>query len=394
MKLSVGINWDPELIDNLAEIPEVTEVYGCNSATPVGTGRPSMVLGKTTKEDMPAYIKKVHEKGFKFSYVLNAPCMNNREYSVKGHSELIENIDWLVSIGIDGFTVSIPYIIEIIKKRHPNIAVKSAIAAHVGTARRAKHFERLGVDEIVIDNMINRDFRMLEKIKKTVNCKLTLLLNDACLYDCPYRVYHYNTCGHASQTNHETGGFYIDYCSIRCLIDRMNDPSLLISARFIRPEDVKYYEDLGFDSFKVSGRRMKTHWITRAAKAYATRIYDGNLSDILDYSIIGIEEDVETPDFEPVMKGAKDLKSPSFSKLATFRPHRPNINNRSLDGFLKQFVDLKCSGICDDCHYCKSWADKAVKTKQEDRDEDFVFYSKIMEDLVSSKVFLGDKAKV
>lgn len=166
MKLSVGINWDSELIDNLSEISAVTEVYGCNSATPVGTGRPSMVLGKTTKEDMPAYIKKVHEKGFKFSYVLNAPCMNNREYSVKGHSELIENIDWLVSIGVDGFTVSIPYIIEIIKKRHPQIAVKSAIAAHVGTARKAKHFERLGVDEIVIDNMINRDFRMLEKIKK------------------------------------------------------------------------------------------------------------------------------------------------------------------------------------------------------------------------------------
>lgn len=390
MKLSVGINWDPKLIDSLSEIPEVSELYGCNSSTPVGTGRPSMVLGKITKEDTQTYIQKVHEKGLKFNYVFNSPCMNNREYSVEGHKELIEQIDWLASIGVDGFTVSIPYIMEIIKKRHPHISVKAAISARIDTAKKAKNFENLGADEIMIDNMINRDFRMLEKIKKSVNCKVSLLANDACIYDCPYRVYHYNTCGHASQTNHETKGFYIDYCSIRCTLDRLNDPSLLVSARFIRPEDIKHYENIGFDSFKLSGRRMKSHWITRAAKAYSSRIYDGNLSDILDYSLIGVEEDVQTPDFEAVMSGAKDLKSPSFAKLATFMPHRPNIDNRSLDGFMKQFVDLKCSGICNDCNYCKSWAEKAVKTTQEERNEDFEFYNELMQDLTSSKVFLGD----
>jgi collagenase-like PrtC family protease len=366
----------------------VSEVYGCSSATPVGTGRPSMVLGKVTKDDIPLYIQRVHEKGLRFNYVLNAPCMNNREYSVEGHKDLIEQIDWLASIGVDGFTVSIPYIIEIIKKRHPHLSVKASIAAHIGTARKAKNFENLGVDEIMIDNMINRDFKMLDKIRKTVNCKLSILLNDACLYDCPYRVYHYNTCGHSSQTKHEMNGFYIDYCSIRCTLDRLNNPSLLVSARFVRPEDIKYYEDIGFDSFKLSGRRMKPHWILRAAKAYSSRWYDGNLSDILDYSLIGVEEDVQSPDFEPVMRAAKDIKAPSFAKLATFMPHRPNIDNRALDGFMKQFIEQKCSGICNECNYCKSWAEKAVKTTQEERDIDFKFYNELMQDLITSKIYL------
>lgn len=389
MELAVGINWDIDLIDKLAEIPGVKELYGCNSSTTVGTGRPSMVLGKISKEDTKKYIEKVHSKGLRFNYVLNSPCMNNREYSVEGHKELIEQIDWLVDIGVDGFTVSIPYIIEIIKKRHPQVQVKVAISARVDTARKAKNFEKLGVDEIMIDNMINRNFPMLEKIKKSVNCKVSILLNDACLYDCPYRVYHYNTCGHASQSNHESKGFYIDYCSIRCTLDRLRNPSLLVSSRFVRPEDVEYYEKMGFTSFKLSGRRMKSYWIERAVKAYSSRRYDGNLSDILDYSLIGVEDDVQTPDFEPVMRGAKDLKSQSFTKLATFRPHRPNINNRDLDGFLQHFVDNKCTGICEKCNYCKTIAEKAVKTTQEERDEDLEFYSELMDDLISSKVFLG-----
>ncbi|HOV26940.1 MAG TPA: U32 family peptidase [Pseudobacteroides sp.] len=393
MKLSVGTNWDTKLIDVLSNTPEVYEVYGSASATPIGNGRPSFILGKIANEDMASYITKIHEKGLKFNYTLNAPCLNNLEYNNEAHKELIEQLDWLVSIGIDGVTVSIPYLLEIVKKRFPSLSAKVSIIAQVNSVQKAKFFENLGADEIMLDYMINRDFKLLENIKKSVNCKLSLLLNDACIYGCPYRYYHYNICGHASQVNHQTKGFYIDYCAIRCTIERLRDPNLLISSRWIRPEDIKSYEDIGYDSFKVSGRRMSTNWIKNAVNAYVSRDYDGNLSSILDYSILGMEEEVHSPEFETIISGAVQLKTDTFMKLAQFEPKKPYINNKSLDGFIKYFINKGCSGICNECNYCRSYAQKALKLDEKEMQSQLDTYESLLEDLTTSKMFLGKENK-
>jgi len=387
MNLSIGTNWDMKLVDLLSDLPGVCEIYGSASDTSVGNGRPSFILGKISDEDMPKYIDNVHKKGCKFNYTMNAPCLNNIEYSIEGHRSIITQLDQLVSIGIDGITVSIPYLLEIVKNRYPQLSVKVSVIAQVNTVKKAKYFENLGADEIILDNMINRDFKLLEEIKRNVNCKLTLLLNDACIYWCPYRYYHYNLCGHASQTDHVTQGFYVDYCAIRCTMERLQDPSLLLSSRWIRPEDTKIYEDIGYDNFKLSGRRMSTNWIFRATSAYSRKEYNGSLSDIIDYSLVGIEEDVRTLEFQTIVRGATDIQSPNFMKLAQFTPKRPYINNNKLDGFIDYFVDGKCNGICDECNYCKEFAKKSLEEDEAERKTQLEFYQQLHNDLVTSSMF-------
>lgn len=389
MKLSVGTNWDPNYIDSITNFPEVFEVYGSSNASPVGNGRPSFLLGKISTENMPQFIQKLHEKGLKFNYTLNAPCLNNLEFNPKHHQELIEQLEWLAGIGIDGVTVSIPYLLEIVKKRFPKLLVKVSIIAHVNSVPKARYFENLGADEIMLDYMINRDFKLLENIKKSVKCKLSLLVNDSCVYGCPYRLYHYNICGHASQVKHPTEGFYIDYCAIRCTIERLRDPKLFISSRFIRPEDIKVYEDVGYDTFKISGRRMSTKWITNAVQAYSSRSYDGNLASILDFSIPGIEEDANSIDFETIMKGAVQLKTDSLMGLSQSKPYRPYIDNQSLNGFLHFFKKQGCTGICDECNHCKKYAVKAVRIDRREADHQLSVYEGLLEDLTTSKMFIG-----
>ena len=391
MKFSVGTNWNQDLLDVFRDTKEIYEVYGSPNENIFGNGRPSFILGKVSQDEMKEYIAKLHAMGKEFNCSMNAPCLGNMEFENETHEKLIEYFQWLVDIGVDGVTVSIPYLIEIIKKQFPQLKVKASIIAQIDSVSKAKYYESMGADEIVLHYMINRDFKLLEQFRKSMNCKLSLLVNDACLYNCPYRIYHYNMCGHASQSTHPSKGFYVDYCSLKCTLERLRNPALLLSSRWIRPEDLKIYEELGYDAFKISGRRMNTSWIANTIKAYTSQKYDGNLSDIIDYSLLGMEKAQNTADFKKIIFGAVQLKTDTFLELANFVPVRPNIDNTKLDGFIEHFRQGKCKGICDECGYCASFAKKVIVPDEENHKKQLDYYEKFLDDMVTSKMFLGDK---
>jgi len=47
---------------------------------------------------------------------------------------------------------------------------------------------------------------------------------------------------------------FVDYCFLHCTMTRLEDPSMLIKAGWIRPEDVSFYEGLGYQHFKLLER--------------------------------------------------------------------------------------------------------------------------------------------
>lgn len=49
-------------------------------------------------------------------------------------------------------------------------------------------------------------------------------------------------------------GFYLDYCLIKCTLIRFSNFKEMLKTRWIRPEDLKEYEEIGIDSFKITGR--------------------------------------------------------------------------------------------------------------------------------------------
>ena len=177
----VATNWDPKLIEELAKYP-VADLYGVSNHTIVGGGRPSFLLPKISEEEIVDYVKKVHENNMTFSYLLNAPCMNNMEYDSHYHKELLKYIQWISDIGTDSVIVTIPFLIQLIKDQFPNLKIRVSTISHINSVNRAKFYEMLGADEITPDVMINRDFKTLEKIKKAVNCRIVLLLTDGCIY--------------------------------------------------------------------------------------------------------------------------------------------------------------------------------------------------------------------
>lgn len=358
MKLLVATNWDTDLIETLSPFP-VAELFGALAETPVGGGRPSSVLAHTTREEAADYVRAVHDKGWDFNYLLNAPCMGNMEYDKETHRDLLKHLEWLCEIGVDTVTVSIPYLLEIIKRQFPELKVKVSVIADVGSVARARFYEQLGADEITVDYMKNRDFAFLRRVRESVSCDLTLLVNDMCLYQCPFRTYHYNACGHASQAWHPTGGLFVDYCIVSCTLQKLEEPAQMLSCRWIRPEDLSRYEALGYEKFKISGRRMPTSWLTRVTEAYAQQRFDGNLIDILMVQI----------------------------------PAKPYIDNRALDGFLDHFEAQGCKDDCPDCGYCATFAERAVRCDGKEIQWYITALKNIKNDLASSHVILEDRER-
>src|SRR4030043_1686097 len=175
MKLRVGANWDISFL----EAVKGTSVDGLFGKLPfdiVGGARPGFVLPQIDGDNVEKYIGACHERGLEFSYLLNAPCLGNLQYSKKGYGQIIDLLEWIDHSGADAVTVGIPYLIDLVRKRFPRLKIKVSTTARVNTVRKAVQYEDMGVEEIIIDENINREFKPLEAIRKAVKCNLELIL--------------------------------------------------------------------------------------------------------------------------------------------------------------------------------------------------------------------------
>ncbi len=373
MRLLAPTNWDEDLIAPLSKMGPDIQIYGVLPTTMVGSGGSGSYIPEMTRERAEDYIKLAHSAGLTFDYLLNAPSMGNMEWDENTHRELLKHLEWLSRVGVDNITVAIPYLIELIKKQFPHINVRASTISKVNSVARAQLAESLGVDSITVDAHINRDFKLLKAIRKAVKCELSVLMNNLCLYQCPYEYYHYSTLGHSSQSYNLLNGFPMDYCVLRCTVDRLTDTSQIIKARWIRPEDIHVYEEVGIDTFKISSRSMPTESILRAAAAYLSRQYQGNLYDILHA-------------LNPTVKRA----SPGSSSIQTTTigsPPKIYIDNQALDGFIEFFKRQDCLSECEHCDYCRKIADKVIKLDRREVDGYVAELKDSLNDLTSSRIF-------
>ena len=373
MQLLVPTNWDPDLILPLSKLDADVQIYGVLPTSMIGSGGTGPDNVRMVANQVEEYIEEAHLAGLKFDYLLNAPSMGNMEWDENTHRELLMHLDWITSIGADSVTVTIPYLVELIKRQFPQLQVRVSTIAHVNSVARAKLFESLGADSITLDINVNRSFGALRAIRNTVSCELTVLLNNLCLYQCPYEYYHHDGLGHASQNYNPVKGSYVDYCVLRCTLDRLRDVSQVIKCRWGRPEDIHIYEDIGIDMFKISGRSMPTEKILRAAKAYSSRHCQGNLYDILNVII------PRTGFVNSTLPGEQSNgtgSSPSFY-----------IDNQALEGFMDFFRKQDCSSGCSHCGYCQRIADRVMQFDRDEVDEYVAALNQTLDNLSSSRIF-------
>jgi collagenase-like PrtC family protease len=387
MKLRLGSNWDFSLLDALKGTP-VDELFGKLPYDIVGGARPGFVLPQVDRSYVRRYIEACHEKGLEFTYLLNAPCLGNLQYSRKGYGELIDLLEWIDRSGADSVTVGIPYLVDLVRKRFPRLKVKISTTARVNTVRKALQYEEMGAEEIIIDEHVNREWKTLQAIRKAVKCNLELIVNNICLWQCPYNFEHVNHDGHASRTGEEEAYCYLQYPGYLCLYRKLMDPVELLKSPWIRPEDLCHYEELGYNHFKITERFKRTPLLLEHVKAYENRRHDGNLLDLFTLPRKGAFTPVHLEYF--IQPGHVNImKVSELAKVFDLEVRELiQFDNRKLDGFIEHFKKWDCNeASCSQCQYCDNIFEKVAVVDREALRKAALRVRNFSEKLVSGEIF-------
>lgn len=388
MNLRVSTNWDNSLLDGLGET-STEEIYGKLPADVIGGVRPAFLLPQITRGEAQDHIRLAHQKGIRVNYLINTMCLNNIHYSRQGYQEIIELLEWIGSAGVDIVTVGFPYMIRLVQEILPGMKIKASSVCRINSVYRAKQYEELGVEEIVIDENINRDFETLAAIREAVDCELELIANPCCLHDCPHQPEHVAHDGHASQTHSMDNYCYLQYPYYNCTLKKFTNPVEIIKARWIRPEDLGVYEEIGYTKFKVVERFKKTGVLMRTVQAYQNRSFEGNLIDILtltnpDVYIKPNLEYFNKPEYINVpmivqVGGLMDFALRDFI----------HIDNKKLDGFIEFFRENgSCRNRdCDRCGFCQRTFEKVGSFNQQEAERRRKGFEAFIAAILNGEVF-------
>ena len=198
MKFSVPIFFDHKYIDAIKDehLP-VHAVYGSHAYSLVGSGRCGMMLPKVTDEVFNDMVSHTRQNGIDFYYTYNSSELALKEYTPDFYADFMADVDKRIKAGVNGFSIAVPLLLGWIKRDYPDVKVYVSSFARIRTAAMAKYWHDLGANTIYLEEA-NRDFQLIRALARE-GYDIEVLVNESCIWDCPYRGWHFNTNSMASQ---------------------------------------------------------------------------------------------------------------------------------------------------------------------------------------------------
>ncbi len=341
MYFSVPADFNIATIKKLKELEEkypknrVREVFGniSGSKWPSGHGFLRSQRYAESLAQLKEYVSEANKHGIDFNYTFNASCLENGDILSDPLEEILTYIGRLVEIGVKRITLASPALIIATHKRFPELKITASAITHVDSVIKSKWLEEMGVQTIVFDEDITRNFQRISSICSHTTMDTEIIVNSKCTFNCLYRNFHYNSVCHNFPENSKMIFSY----GGNCALIRHNEPVELIKSLWIRPEDLDIYAEKGVSVFKIIGReRLSDINLLKMIEAYFAHSYDGNLIDLL------------------------------FGFATTVK--HMYIDNKKLDGFIDKFVceNIDCLSKCttDQCTHCHDYLKKALVEKE------------------------------
>ncbi|MBI5416369.1 hypothetical protein HZA55_00240 [Candidatus Poribacteria bacterium] len=283
-------------------------------------------LTKERAEELSEKVSLAHTAGWSFNYIFDVVCLGNTEFARLNHNKILSHLKFAEEIGVDYITLSIPYLIEMVIAKFKGLTPIVSMHSDLDCIQRIRFYEKMGVHEFVIPPDQNRDLIFLKNLKK-LQSSFHLVLNSTCIYACPYKRSHSNSLAHA-KNNEEKNKVEISFRD-KCKKFKLREEEF-IKVRWIRPEDISFYTEMGFTDFHIIGSNVEFAWLNYIVKAYDKKSFNGNLLMLLNSKI--------DSDFKLYVNNHKFPKD-----------------------FLEKFLKIKCNATnCNECRYCSEIANEVV----------------------------------
>jgi collagenase-like PrtC family protease len=336
LEFSVPYNNDPETLTGIFQLKEyngnrIREIYLSGPQEFSGAGRIAPEMDFSNFADV---VERIHREKIRVNLLLNSICEGSEWYA----PEILKTtMDYLrrahEEMGVEAVTLANPLYIREVRRRFPQLEICASVLGDIDCVSKAEIYRKAGVDAITPDVNINRDLKLLQRIKETTGTEIKLMVNEGCLLRCAFRKFHFNYISHKSKKPEMSGGRKSEdnVFSLNCLQLTKADPSQIFKSGWIRPEDLGKYESIT-RYFKIVGRTSSQSMVLRALKAYMEESWNGDLLELM----------------------AGNLYSAGMSHLL-------NVDNKSLDSieFFNQVVS--CDKECSSCSYCNRLAEQLLK---------------------------------
>jgi len=267
MKLAIPFNWDSNLIE-AAHGKNVGFMYGRLNLDFIGTGQESLLACNVSSENIAQYILQMHRSGIKFNYILDGTCINNLEWTRRGQNSIRRLLDWLIKAQVDSVTISIPYLVGLIRKCYPALEIEVSHCAQVDTLLRAKRWEDSGVSVITLaPEAVNGNLELIKIIRRTLKCQLQVLADEYYLSASASYNYYSNRNTHLTQEPRSTGKLF-------SLLGGDNNKILFRGPAvrqhtLIHPDETSAYKEAGIERIKLLGSSLNTDTIIKIVSAYS-----------------------------------------------------------------------------------------------------------------------------
>ena len=283
MKLTVGLKGNRENAERVINTPAnpLYEVF--IGAPPAISGNGRTGITPTTRKTLEHVKALCDQRGTRMNVLLNS-------ITLQPTAELEAFVREAEDIGADSFTVANDNVLTYLLDRRENkgsaYGIKLSTFMYITTPEQTTRYtKRLRQqDTIIINQNENRNFPTLKKIVETATVPLELFANTLCLNNCKD-----NIRNHAIfMSEYSNKGIVQDPYLNNCVARRVSDPSLIIAAPIIRPEDVSIYESTGIDIFKLGTRSFTTEQTISIIDAYQKRSFDGDLAELNGTVNVGV----------------------------------------------------------------------------------------------------------
>ena len=320
ISFDLGTNFDPNLFDVIDEFDtkhSITSLYGKLKHDGLPGGRTASIVPDFTMDELAAYVNECKKRDITFNYLINPLSMDQNEVDPVVGKQIRDFLHTMYDLGIRAFTLNSPILIKYVKNEFKDVFVTLGLYAYPTTIQHIEYWRNWGVDEITLDHGFNRHFDTLKNLLtqyKDSDFHLRVIANNLCLRECPFRLAHGCFVGHSDPDK-----FSMDYSLINCAYKKVTNPTAILTAEFIRPEDVHYYRELAEEtgnkhfSIKLIDRTRTTDFLTRVVKAYMTESYDGNLLDIVNWPHAKTIPNVPDKNGAPV--GAPPMGAPGMPPM-------------------------------------------------------------------------------